>query len=130
MNFIYERAKIISEYDQEIPQSQTAEKPWHRKEESHNNHEAPGRQTKQSQQLFLPHQNVCIKERTHELQLSNYMYNTVNSDIFTAVLLLLNFAKVKFREKKSSRNGEITSSFTDIGKSCPVANVCRRKYVF
>ena len=38
-------------YDQEIPQSQTADKPnpWHREEE-------PGRQNKQSTQLSLPHQ--------------------------------------------------------------------------
>ena len=98
MSFIYERAKIISEYEKEIPQSQTAVKPQHREEESHNNHEAPGRQTEQSKQLFLLHQNVCIKQRTHELQLSNY--NTVNSDLFARVLLSRNFAKVKFRENK------------------------------
>ena len=98
MSFIYERAKIISEYDQEIPQSQTAVKPWHREEESHNNHEAPGRKPKQSKRLFHHHQNVCIKERTHELQLS--YYNTVNSDISARVLLSPNFTKVKFRENK------------------------------
>ena len=62
MSFIYERAKIISEYDEEIPQSQTAEKPWHREEESHNNHEAPGRKTKQSKQLFHPHQMFALKK--------------------------------------------------------------------
>ena len=98
MSFIYERAKIISEYDQEIPQSQTAEKPLHREEESHNNHEAPGRKTKQSKQLFHLHQNVCIKERTHGLQLSNY--NTVNSDISARVLLSRNFTKMNFLENK------------------------------
>ena len=27
--------------------------PWHRKEEPHNNHETPGRQNKQSNQLSL-----------------------------------------------------------------------------
>ena len=27
--------------------------PWHREEEPHNNHETPGRQTKQSNQLSL-----------------------------------------------------------------------------
>ena len=31
----------------------------HREEEPHNNYEAPGRQTKQSNQLFLPHQDDC-----------------------------------------------------------------------
>ena len=30
--------------------------PWHRKEEPHNTHEKPGRQTKPSNQLSLPHQ--------------------------------------------------------------------------
>ena len=38
----------LSKYDREIPLSQTAFKPWHREEELHNNHETPGRQTKQS----------------------------------------------------------------------------------
>ena len=49
--------KIVGEYDQEIPESQTADKPLcHREEEQHNNHEAPGRQKKQSKHLSLPHQ--------------------------------------------------------------------------
>ena len=43
--------------------------PWHRKEEPHNHHETPGRQTKQSNQLSLPHQDDCktrmdTKQRT------------------------------------------------------------------
>ena len=33
--------------------------PWHRDEKSHNNHETPGRHTKQSNQLSLPHQDDC-----------------------------------------------------------------------
>ena len=33
--------------------------PWHREEEAHNNHETPGRQTKRSNQLSLPHQDDC-----------------------------------------------------------------------
>ena len=49
--------KIASEYDQEIPQSQTTM--WHREEEPLNHHEAPGRQIKQSNQLSLPHQDDC-----------------------------------------------------------------------
>ena len=32
---------------------------WHREEEPHSNNETPGRQTKQSSQLFLPHQDDC-----------------------------------------------------------------------
>ena len=32
---------------------------WHRGEQLHNNHEIPGKQTKQSNQLFLPHQDDC-----------------------------------------------------------------------
>ena len=43
--------KIVSEYDQEIPQSQTAD---NREEEPHNHHEAPGRHIKQSNQLSKP----------------------------------------------------------------------------
>ena len=52
-------SKIVSEYDQEIPQSQTADIPWHREEEPLNHHETPGRQIKQSNQLSLPHQDDC-----------------------------------------------------------------------
>ena len=39
---------------------------------------------------------------------------TVNSEIFARVLFSRNFVKII-----SSRNAEITLSFTDIGKSCP-----------
>ena len=61
--------KIVSEHDQEIPQSQTADNPVHRKEEPLNHHETPGRQIEQSNQLSLPHKDDCntrmdIKLRT------------------------------------------------------------------
>ena len=41
-------SKIVSEYDQKIPQSQTEDKPTGPRGEPHNHHETPGRQTKQS----------------------------------------------------------------------------------
>ena len=44
---------------------------------------------------------------------------TVNSEILARVLFLQNFLMPSFLEIKSSRNGKITLSFTDIGKSCP-----------
>ena len=37
--------------------------PRHREEEPHNNHETPGRQTEQSNQLSLPHQDDCKTRR-------------------------------------------------------------------
>ena len=40
-------------YDQEIPQSQTAD------EEPQNNHESPGRQTKHSNKPSFPHGDDC-----------------------------------------------------------------------
>ena len=48
-------SKLVSQFDQEIPQLQT----WHRKEEPYNNYETPGRPTKQSNQLSLSHQDDC-----------------------------------------------------------------------
>ena len=33
--------------------------PWHHEEVPHNNHDTPERQTKQSNQLYLPHQDDC-----------------------------------------------------------------------
>ena len=61
--------KIVSDYDREIPQSQTADNSLHREEEALNHHETPGRQIKQSNQLSLPHQDDCntrmdIKQHT------------------------------------------------------------------
>ena len=41
---------------------------------------------------------------------------TVNSEMFASVLFSRNFAYAKFREKKSSRNDEITLSIIVIGK--------------
>ena len=38
--------------------------------------------------------------------------------IFARTLFSRNFAWAKFRERKPSRNGKITLSFIDIGKSC------------
>ena len=37
--------------------------PWHHEEEPHNNQEKPGKQTKQSNQLSLPHQDDCKTRR-------------------------------------------------------------------
>ena len=37
------KAKIVSEYDQEISKSQLQTPPWHREEELLNHHETPGR---------------------------------------------------------------------------------------
>ena len=53
-HYVRNITKIVSEYDEEIPQSQTADNPWHREEEPHNNHETPGKQA-----LYLPHRDDC-----------------------------------------------------------------------
>ena len=45
--------------------------------------------------------------------------SSVNSKIFARVLFSRNFTYAKFLKIESSQNGEITPSFTDIGKSCP-----------
>ena len=50
-------AKIVSEYDQEIPQSQTADKPMAPRVTQL--YETPGRQTRRSIQLSFPHQDDC-----------------------------------------------------------------------
>ena len=47
--------KIVSEYDQEIPQSQTAcQNQWHHEEEPHSNYKTQGRQTKQRNLSIYP----------------------------------------------------------------------------
>ena len=45
--------------------------PWHREEEPHNTLETPGRQTTQSNQLSLPHQDDCKTEWTQSNVLQN-----------------------------------------------------------
>ena len=56
----YSLIKIVSEYDQEIPKSQTADKPMAPQEEPLNHHETPGRQIKQSNPIKM----IAILERT------------------------------------------------------------------
>ena len=56
---------MIRKYHNHKPQTTL----WHREEEPLNHHETPGRQTKQSNQLSLPHQDDCntrtdTKQRT------------------------------------------------------------------
>ena len=51
-------AKIVSEYDQEIPQSQTADNSMAH-EEPLNHHKTPVRQIKQNNQLSFPYQDDC-----------------------------------------------------------------------
>ena len=60
---------LIRKYHNHKPQTN----PQHREEEPHNHHETPGRQTKQSNQLSLPHQDDCntrmdIKKRTINIE--------------------------------------------------------------
>ena len=60
---------IVSEYDQEIPQSQTADNPMAPRGRAAQPSRDTRRQIKQSNQLSLPHQDDCntrmvIKQRT------------------------------------------------------------------
>ena len=61
--------------------------PWHREEEPHNNYETPGRQTKQSNQLSLPHQDDCktrmnVQQNIEQLQ-NPTMGVTINNESTT-----------------------------------------------
>ena len=58
--------------------------PWYREEEPHNNHETPGRQTKQINQLSLPHRDDCktrmdTKKRTREHRTITESHNWSNN---------------------------------------------------
>ena len=79
-------SKKVSEYDLEIPQSQTADNPVAPggEEEPPNHHETPGRQTKQSNQLSLFHQDDCktrrdIKKRTTKHRTITEYHNGSNN---------------------------------------------------
>ena len=89
--------KIVSEYDQEIQQSQTADKPMAFPEEQpHSHNETPGRQPKQNHQLSLPHQEekeTCsFCNKPHSLSMyshraSNTFYQVVEAKRFEGVFL-------------------------------------------
>ena len=49
---------------------------WHREEEPHNNHEAPARQTKQSNQLSLLNQDDCKARVDTKKRTTNYITTT------------------------------------------------------
>ena len=51
-------AEIVGEYVRKYHTHKLQPNPWHREEEPHNNNEAPGRQTKQSNQLSRLHQTL------------------------------------------------------------------------
>ena len=61
---------------------------------------------------------TCLSESIHvKMPHGNHISRlnyTVDSKIFAKALFSQNFVKIK-----SSQNGEIIRSFTDIGKSCP-----------
>ena len=68
-------AKIESEYDQEIPQSQTADYPVAPRGRADNHHETPGRQIKQSNQLSparMQKINLRLKALEWSQQISHY----------------------------------------------------------
>ena len=69
--------KKVSEYDQEISQSQHADNPVHRPEEPLNHHKTSGRQTKQCNQLSLPHQMIAIIEWTQSNVQQNIEHRTI-----------------------------------------------------
>ena len=71
-------ARIVSEYDQVIPQSQTADNPWHYEEEPLNHHETPGGQIKQNFSNFVFANSVEIIVAT--VQKSGKFGHQVNSD--------------------------------------------------
>ena len=58
------------------------------------------------------------------------LLSTVNSEIFARVYCRETSHMRSFVKIKSSRNGLITLSLTDEGKSCHSREYLRRKYVF
>ena len=60
---------MIRKYPKHKPQTNL----WRCEEELHNNHKTPGKQTKRSNQLFLPYQDDCqtrmdIKQHTANIE--------------------------------------------------------------
>ena len=61
------RRRVCRKVDTTKPSLVKTTNPLHREEEPHNNHETPERQTKQHNQLSLPHQNCTLGQCTENL---------------------------------------------------------------
>ena len=78
--------EIVSKYDQDIPQSQTADtNPRYREEDPHISYETLRRQSKQRNQLSHPHQDDCktrmeIKKRTTKHRTITDSHNESNNN--------------------------------------------------
>ena len=77
-------AKIVSEYDQEVPQSQTADKPMAPRGRATQQSQDTRKTNKQSNQLSLPHLDDCktrrdIKQRTTKDRTITDSYNGRNN---------------------------------------------------
>ena len=70
--------QIVSEYGKEIPQSQTADKPMAPRERA--TQQSPGRQTKQSNQPSLPHQDDCKTRMNLKIRTAKYRTITDSND--------------------------------------------------
>ena len=62
---------------------------------------------------------TCSAQMSFTTLTKTVLIGTVNSEIFARVLLRETSHMRSFVKTKSSKNGEITLSFTDIVKSCP-----------
>ena len=69
------RTKLVSEYDQEYHNHKLQTTPWHREKEPHNNHETPGRQTKQSNQLFFLIEIVLVWFNVIPIMTGSFMFS-------------------------------------------------------
>ena len=72
--------------------------------------------------------NSIDHKRVKYQNLMSWLTCTVNLEIFARLLFSQNFAYAKFLKIKSSGNGEIILSFTDIGKSCPRSKVANMSF--
>ena len=75
---------MVNEYDQEIPQSQTADNPVAREEEPLNHHVTPGGQIKQSNQLPLPHHKPWLSVSLEPLSLLHHS-GLISLDCFSVM---------------------------------------------
>ena len=82
--------KVVSAYDQEIPQSQMQKTPRHCKEEPPNHHETPGRQTKQSNQPPLP---IKMTEIPEQHRTTTEVCNNISANVIS-LNKILSFARL------------------------------------
>ena len=85
--------------------------PMHREEEPHNHHKTPGRQTRQSNQLSLPHHDDC---KTSPSRNGNLLFQIKNHPVYHNLEKTMPFAIDKLKSKTELQYQKNSPDLTEV----------------